>query len=106
MRSGTRRRASRARLTATRVMPKRWPPARIEALRRARREGRGIRPGVDRLFPEVADAFFAAERLRPDPVSVLDATFSIVVVLTGAGTLEVEHGDPVEVRSGQTLLVP
>jgi mannose-6-phosphate isomerase len=61
---------------------------------------------VDRLFPEVADAFFAAERLRPSPVSVLDPAFSVVVVIDGAGTLEAEHGDPVAVRAGDTLLVP
>ncbi|MDN3359839.1 hypothetical protein [Actinomadura sp. DC4] len=83
-----------------------WDTARIEDLRRARRAGRGVRPGVDRLFPELADAFFAAERLRPDPVSVLDPAFAVVVVLTGAGTLEAEHGDPVEVSAGDTLLVP
>jgi len=83
-----------------------WDTSRIEDLRRARREGRAVRPGVDRLFPELADAFFAAERLRPDPVSVLDPAFSIVVVLSGTGTLEAADGDPIEVRAGHTLLIP
>jgi len=83
-----------------------WDTARIEDLRRARRAGRGIRPGVDGLFPELADPFFAAERLRPDPVSVLDPAFSIVVVLGGTGTLEAADGDPIEVRAGHTLLIP
>jgi mannose-6-phosphate isomerase len=83
-----------------------WDTGRIEDLRRVRRSGRAVRPGVDRLFPELADAFFTAERLRPDPVSVLDPAFSIVVVLTGTGTLESEHGDPIEVRHGHTLLIP
>jgi mannose-6-phosphate isomerase len=83
-----------------------WDSGRVEGLRRARREARGVRPGVDRLFPEAADAFFAAERLRPDPVSVLDPAFSVVVVLAGSGSLEPENGDPVRVRSGDTLLVP
>jgi mannose-6-phosphate isomerase len=83
-----------------------WDAGRIEDLRRTRRSGRAVRPGVDRLFAEVADAFFAAERLRPDPVSVLDPAFSIVVVIEGTGTLEAEHGDPVEVRAGDTLLIP
>jgi mannose-6-phosphate isomerase len=83
-----------------------WDARRIEDLRRARREGRAVRPGVDRLFPEAADAFFAAERLRPDPVSVLDPAFSIVVVVAGAGVLEAEHADPVDVRAGHTLLIP
>jgi mannose-6-phosphate isomerase len=83
-----------------------WDDARIADLGRARRDGRAVRPGVDRLFPEVADVFFAAERLRPEPVSVLDAGFSIVVVLAGSGTLDLDHAEPVEVRAGQTLLVP
>jgi mannose-6-phosphate isomerase len=39
-------------------------------------------------------------------VSVLDPAFSIVVVIDGTGTLETERGDPVEVRAGDTLLVP
>ena len=69
-----------------------WDSIRIGDLGRARRSGCAVRPGVDRLFPEIADAFFAAERLRPDPVSVLDPAFSIVVVLGGAGTLAAEHG--------------
>jgi mannose-6-phosphate isomerase len=83
-----------------------WDSGRLDDLRRARRSGRDVRPGVDRLFAEVADAFFAAERLRPSPVSVLDPAFSVVVVIDGAGTLEAEHGDPVAVRAGDTLLVP
>ncbi|MGH3379509.1 MAG: class I mannose-6-phosphate isomerase [Actinoallomurus sp.] len=83
-----------------------WNGGRIEDLRRTRHAGRGVRPGADRLFPETADAFFAAERLRPDPVSVLDPAFSVVVVLSGTGSLEAEHGDPAGVRAGDTLLVP
>ena len=83
-----------------------WDAGRIEDLRRARREGRGVRPGVDRLFPEAADVFFAAERLRPDPVSVLDPGFSVVVVQHGTGVLEAEHGGTIEVHAGDTLLLP
>jgi mannose-6-phosphate isomerase len=83
-----------------------WDDRRLDDLRRARRTGRGVRPGVDRLFPEAADAFFAAERLRPDPDAVLDPAFSVVVVVAGTGVLEPEHGDTVEVGAGTTLLVP
>jgi mannose-6-phosphate isomerase len=83
-----------------------WDERRIGDLRRARSQGRQIRPGVDRLFPEVADPFFAAERVRPDPVGILDAAFSIVVVTAGSGVLEAEHGGTIEVAAGQTLLIP
>lgn len=83
-----------------------WDERRIDDLRRARRDGQGIRPGVDRLFPEAADAFFAAERIRPAPAAVLDPAFSIVVVVTGAGALETRYGGTMDVRSGQTILVP
>ena len=78
----------------------------VEGLRRARRDGRGVRPGVDRLFPESADSFFAAERIRPAPTGDLDPAFSVVVVAEGSGTLSTEHGGTMDVRSGQTLLIP
>ncbi|MCO5995556.1 class I mannose-6-phosphate isomerase [Actinoallomurus rhizosphaericola] len=83
-----------------------WDDRRIDALRGAGRAGRGIRPGVDRLFSAAADPFFAAERVHPDPVGVLDPAFSVVVITDGSGVLEAEHGGPLAVRSGQTLLVP
>ncbi|MCW2884091.1 MAG: hypothetical protein JWL58_953 [Streptosporangiaceae bacterium] len=83
-----------------------WDERRIGDLRRARRHAQGIRPGIDRLFPEVADAFFAAERIRPAPAAALDPAFSIVVVVTGAGVLDTEHGDTIDVRRGQTILIP
>jgi mannose-6-phosphate isomerase len=82
-----------------------WSEGRLADLTRARRAGAGIRPGVDRLLPEAADEFFAAERLRPDPVSVLDEGFSVVVVLSGEGRLG--YGDTtMPVAAGDTLVVP
>jgi mannose-6-phosphate isomerase len=83
-----------------------WDERRLGGLRATRRHGRRVRPGTDRLFPEIADEFFAAERVRPDPVGVLDPAFSVVVVVEGAGVLAPEHGRPVEVGAGATLLVP
>ena len=65
-----------------------------------------MRPGVRPLFPESADDFFAAARVRPNPVSTLDAGFSVLIVLTGAGVIDSEHGDPLTVRAGDTILVP
>ncbi|WP_433476397.1 class I mannose-6-phosphate isomerase [Spirillospora sp. CA-142024] len=83
-----------------------WGSGRIDGLRAARRAGHRIRPGVDRLFPESADPFFAAERIRPDPIGVLDPAFSILVVTSGTGVLDAEHGDRFELHAGLTLLVP
>ena len=77
-------------------------PAELDRLR----AGRGpVRPGVERLFPEEADPFFRAERLRPDPSSPLEAAFSILVVIGGSGRLETRGGS-LELVRGDTVLVP
>ncbi|MEJ3750175.1 carbohydrate kinase [Actinomycetes bacterium KLBMP 9797] len=76
-----------------------------DPLRRAARRATE-RPGVRRLFPDTADPFFAAERLQPDPDSVLEPAFSVVVVIAGSGVLAPEHGEPLPVRAGDTVLVP
>lgn len=81
-----------------------WSPARLAGLTGARAAGR-TRPGTQRLFTAAADEFFAAERLRPDPVSVLDPGFSVVVAVAGHGTLA-HGGGSVSVSRGDTLLVP
>jgi mannose-6-phosphate isomerase len=77
-----------------------------ERLVELRRSAAGTRPGVRRLFPEVADEFFAAERLRPDPDSVLEPAYSVVVITAGDGYLASENGSPVPVKTGDTLLIP
>jgi len=77
-------------------------PAELDRLR----AGRGpVRPGVERLFPEEADPFFRAERLRPDPAAALEAAFSILVVTDGSGRLETGGGS-LELARGDTALVP
>ncbi len=82
-----------------------WSPARVAELHAARRAGRGVRPGVDRLFPEAADEFFAAERLRPDPACPLDPGFSVLVVLDGQGQLAHRDGK-LPVAKGDTVVIP
>ena len=62
--------------------------------------------GVTRLLPADADSYFRAHALRPDPELYLEPAFSILVVLSGVGTLETEHGGTLELRRGQTVLVP
>jgi len=77
-------------------------PAELDRLR----AGRGpVRPGVERLFPEEADPFFRAERLRPDPAAALEAAFAILVVTDGSGRLETGGGS-LELARGDTALVP
>ena len=83
-----------------------WGAERLNELGRAGRSTSDDRPGVHRLFPELADEFFAAERLRPDPVSVLEPAYSVVTVTAGAGTVTGEHGPPTPVKAGDTLLIP
>ena len=62
--------------------------------------------GVTRLLPVDADSYFRANALRPDPELHLEPAFSILVVLSGAGSLGTEHGGTLELRRGQTVLVP
>ncbi|GAA4573747.1 class I mannose-6-phosphate isomerase [Micromonospora coerulea] len=82
-----------------------WNEGRLADLSRARRDARQGRQGVERLFPEQADEFFAAERLRPDPVSDLDEGFSIIVMLSGHGSLRYAEGT-LPITAGDTMVVP
>jgi mannose-6-phosphate isomerase len=60
--------------------------------------------GLVQVLPEAAAPFFRMELLTPG-VDV-PAGFSVAVVLSGAGALAPRHGEPVEIRRGQTLVVP
>jgi mannose-6-phosphate isomerase len=80
-----------------------WDSSRLERLRRVRRRDR---PGVDVLFPQEADLFFRAERIRPQPISMLPASFSILVTVEGEGKLETGLGERMILERGQTVLVP
>lgn len=55
------------------------------------------------LFPGIADRFFSAERLRVNGAVVLEAAFSVLVVLDGAGELH-HDGGSIPLHRGQTLL--
>jgi mannose-6-phosphate isomerase len=69
---------------------------------------RGPQPGgpVARLFPEEADPFFRAERVAPAPETEIEPGFAVLVVVEGSGTLEPEDGEPLELRRGETVLLP
>ncbi len=80
-----------------------WSPEQLAGLAEVRGPGRD---GVQPLFPQAADPFFAAARLRPNPVCTVDAGFSVVIVTAGTGLLESEHGEALTVHAGDTILVP
>jgi mannose-6-phosphate isomerase len=82
-----------------------WNNRRLEGLGvGARREAEP--GGVTRLLGDRVSAFFSAERIRPDPVAEVAASFAILVVTDGGGELETAAGDRVELRRGETWLVP
>jgi len=65
-----------------------------------------LHDGTKRLLPSEADPYFRAQALRPDPDIFVEPAFSILVVLDGEGHLETGRGDTLELRRGQTVLVP
>jgi mannose-6-phosphate isomerase len=59
------------------------------------------------LLPAEADPFFRAEDVSPRGSAVtLEAGFSVLVACAGTGTLSTGHGDPVPLRTGDTVLLP
>lgn len=66
---------------------------------------RQLRPGVSTLLPEVADPYFRAERIAPDPVAGLDPGFSVLIVLEGDGRLSASAGERA-LSGGETVLIP
>jgi len=69
-------------------------------------DGQPFHSGPKRLLPSEADRYFRAQALPPGPESSLEPACSILVVLDGEGSLETEHGNTLELRRGQTVLVP
>ncbi len=80
-------------------------PDGLEALR-VRAGGARSSP-LEPALPPQADPFFRAERIRPGPSPVrLDAAFSVLVVLSGTGRIESEHGGSLALERGTTALIP
>jgi mannose-6-phosphate isomerase len=59
---------------------------------------------VTALLPQDASPYFRAERVRGG--AELDASFAILVVIDGEGTLTTGHGDSLAIARGTTALVP
>ena len=82
-----------------------WSTERVHALLDTRADA-VAQPGVTTLLPEAADPYFRAERLDLDGSASFPAEFAVLVVVGGDATLDSEHGDPVKVTRGSTVLVP
>jgi mannose-6-phosphate isomerase len=63
-----------------------------------------LRGGDGRLLPPEADPYFRVERVRGG--DALDAGFSVLVGIAGAGSLTTEGGGEQPFRRGDALLVP
>jgi mannose-6-phosphate isomerase len=73
---------------------------------RLRGRGREGTNGSHPLLPAEADSFFRAERIEGAPPAELDRGFAILVFTEGAAELHSEHGEPLRVGRGDTVLVP
>ncbi len=60
--------------------------------------------GLLAVLPEEAAPFFRMELLTQD--AEVPAGFAVAVALSGAGQLAPSDGDPIDVKGGQTLVVP
>lgn len=62
----------------------------------------------ERIFPDLADAFFRADRLAGVLDVVLEPSFAVLVVVAGTGRLSWEGPEPgdLDLRSGSTVVVP
>lgn len=77
----------------------------LRAWTRRSKDAPEIRAGARSVIPPEAEQFFRAEWLRPEPDVALEPSYSILVVVDGAGRLETEDGALVLAR-GETVLVP
>jgi mannose-6-phosphate isomerase len=92
--------------TALRGLDRRdWAADQLAVLG-GRRGGDAPGSGRERLFPADADTFFSAERITVRGSVALEPAFSVVVVLSGAGTLAFGDGEEIAIERGSTVLVP
>lgn len=80
-----------------------WDADRLESI--VRRTAGNADPIVP-LLADGAAPFFRADRLQVNGPVDLDPGFSVLVALEGSGTLRTEHGGVLELRKGQTAVVP
>ena len=81
-----------------------WDERRVHTLR-APRPDAAQRPGVTRLLPRAADAFFRAERVDASAPVTFDPGYAILIVVSGEGQLSYPAGS-LAIRRGSSILVP
>ncbi len=77
--------------------------SRLESLRSSRPSGVD---GVEELFPAEAEPFFRATRVTVAGELEVPSSFSVVVVLSGDGTVEASSAGTAAVRRGSCILAP
>lgn len=80
-----------------------WGDGRWESL--VRHTARSADAAVD-LFGSAAQPFFRADRLQVRRRLDLEPSFAVLVVLDGHGTLRTEQGGTLDLRKGETVVVP
>jgi mannose-6-phosphate isomerase len=82
-------------------------PQRLAGLRSHGGRTRSPADLVEQLFPEDADPFFRAERIRPGGGHVeLAPGFAILVVFEGDGELRTSGAGAMELRAGSATVIP
>jgi mannose-6-phosphate isomerase len=80
-----------------------WDADRLESIIR---HTAGNTDPVVPLFNSGAGPFFRADRLQVNAPVELDPGFSVLVALDGSGRLSTEHGGVLDLRRGDTAVVP
>lgn len=82
-----------------------WGPGDVE--RCVRRAAAEPEPGLTSVLPGGAEGYFRADRVAPSPGAVtVPAGFSVLVVVSGAGTIETADAGGQVVRRGDVALLP
>jgi mannose-6-phosphate isomerase len=80
-----------------------WGNGRWETLVR---HTSGRADAVVDLFDGTSADFFRADRITANAPVDLEPSFAVLVALNGEGTLRTEHGGTLQVRKGDTIVVP
>lgn len=84
-----------------------WGNGRLAScVSRGALSGGGTVRGTRSVLPAQADSYFRAVQIVSDASETLEPQFGVLVVLDGVGRLDGDFGESVEIRRGDTVLVP